>query len=141
MLALLAEFSPPEAVSIPVPWLNFAIGVLLPAVVALVTHRFADGTVKALVLLFLSALTGVGTQIAANNGDFDVAPAAMAVLTAFGSAVLAHYGLLKPAGVTGSEGVIARAVPGGLGGSGEAYQARHEAGTPNYDPGDPGHLY
>jgi ABC-type nitrate/sulfonate/bicarbonate transport system substrate-binding protein len=129
-----------ETVTVPVPWLNVVIGVVLPAIVALVTKRFADSAVKALLLLFLASVSGVLTQIVSNGGDFDVAPAAMAVLTAFGAAVLAHYGFLKPAGVTGTDGVIARAVPGGVG-SDIREELPAASGTPSVPLAQPSRLY
>lgn len=94
---------------------NVLVGFVLPAVVALVTKRVADAQLKSLVLLALSAVTGVVTQVLASNGSFDVKTAFLAFASTFGAGVMSHYGVLKPAGVTGSEGVIATAVQGGIG--------------------------
>ncbi len=129
----------PDTVTIPADWLNILIGVLLPGAVALVTRRFADSAVKALTLVALTVLTSVVTQIAANGGDFDVAPTAMVFLTQFGTAVLAHYGVLKPTGVTGTNGAIARVVEGGIGKDARRDPYEYSSATAVVDgPGDPG---
>jgi hypothetical protein len=106
-------------------WINTGVNVLLPILVALVTARLADGHVKALALLALSAASGfLASWLDALNGStaFDWSQAGFTVVTGFVVAVAAHFGLWKPAGVTGSSGAVASAVPGGLGDS-----ARHAA--------------
>lgn len=101
-----------------ITWLGFAVSVILPALVALVTKQTAHPGVKAIVLLVLAAVTGfVDTWIdAVNQGVvFNFGTAGVATLMSFAVAVLAHYGLLSPVAVTGSQGVIQRKVPGGIG--------------------------
>lgn len=94
--------------------LNSAIGVVLPLLVALITHWNASGAVKSLLLALLSAIAGVITpEVVGANTDWR--KMLLSVISVFGTSVLAHYGVLKPAGVTGSAGVIQRNVQGGIG--------------------------
>lgn len=100
-------------------WLNVAINIVLPIVVALVTARLAHPGLKAVLLLFLSAVSGflVSALAAVNNGvGFDWSQAGFTVLSGFTAAVLAHFGLLKPMSITGDQGSIQKSVPGGVGG-------------------------
>lgn len=87
-------------------WLTMILSVFLPMIVALVTKQVASPTLKAVVLLFLSAVTGVLTQIQAADGVFDLKAALIATGMSFLIAVGVHFGLLKPASLTGSEGKI-----------------------------------
>ncbi len=87
-------------------WLTMIISVFLPMIVALVTKQVASGGLKAVILLFLSAVTGTLTQIAAANGVFDLKDAIVATVMSFVIAVGIHFGLLSPTGLTGSEGKI-----------------------------------
>ena len=111
-------------VTITAYWLTFLVGVVLPALTALVTKAHAPDAVKAVVLLLLSVLTGWATTLQASGGSFDLKTAVIGVFVAFVTAVASHFGLLKQIGVTGSDGVIARAVPGGIGPD----TGRHEIG-------------
>lgn len=89
---------------------------LLPIVVALVTKANAPPAVKATVLIVLALITALvadairtGSSIAINGlflGRFAIALAV---------SIASHFGLLKPLGVTGSKGAVARKVPGGIG--------------------------
>ena len=97
-------------------WLTLIVGVLLPGVTALVTHRLAHAGVKALVLLFLSVLGGWLTQLQQEGGHFEVWSTIANILLAFATAVIAHYGILKPINLTGSTGIIQRGIPAGVGG-------------------------
>lgn len=101
-------------------WLTFLVATVLPALTALVTKRFAPGSTKALVLTALSVIAGWLTSLQATDGDFDLKAAVVGVFTTFVTAVATHYGLLEPLAVTGSEGVIQRSVPGGIGTDGQA---------------------
>lgn len=96
-------------------WLAFVIAVALPAVTALITKQAASGQVKSLVLLALTIVTATAVQIANSGGTFDLAETAKTTLVAFVVAVCSHFGLLKPLGATGSEGVIQKSLPGGVG--------------------------
>lgn len=95
------------------PLINVGVGLLLPPIVAAVTHRLASSVVKSLLLLALAAAGGVITSAGANALDWR--SLLDAFMTQFAAAVIAHYGLLKPTGITGSAGAIARALPSGLG--------------------------
>jgi hypothetical protein len=98
-------------------WLTFAVSVALPILVALVTKRLASGAVKSLVLLFLSVITGWLTSLYATDGAFELKAAAVGVAVSFITAVGAHFGLLgsNALNITGKNGAIQTAVPGGLG--------------------------
>lgn len=101
-----------------VRWLSVAVSVVLPILVALITARVADGTVKALVLLVLATLSGLGTAVLdaqATGQAVDLSQLAFDALASFVLAVAWHFGLLKPANVTGSTGVVQVKVPGGVG--------------------------
>lgn len=89
-------------------WLTALISVFLPMIVALITRQVASGTVKSLILLFLSAVTGTVTSWQATGGTFDLKDAVIATIMSFIVAVGMHFGLLAPTGVTGSEGAIQR---------------------------------
>lgn len=111
-------------------WLNLLINLFLPAVVAWVTARNASAQLKSILLALLSALSGflVSWLDALNNLlPFDWSQAGFTVLTGFLFAVAFHFGLLKPAGLTGSEGSIQLRVPGGLGDTSIRRSGRHEA--------------
>lgn len=102
-------------------WLNFAINAGLPALVALVTARLAHPGLKAVVLLFLSAVSGFLTSwlaaCATICAAFDWPHTVFSVLSGFAVAVLVHFGLLSPLAITGSGGAIQTAVPSGIGGN------------------------
>jgi hypothetical protein len=110
------EVANERVVTIDEYWLNLLISMILPIVVALVTKRFANGQVKAVVLLALSVITGWLTSLQATGGTFELKSAITSTVVSFVAAVAVHFGLLAPAGVTGADGVIARSVPGGIGG-------------------------
>jgi hypothetical protein len=94
---------------------NLIVTMALPALVALVTKRFAPGHVKALALVGLSILGGLLNQIIAQGGSFQVGQTLWYIAITFGGAVLVHFGLLGPAAITGAFGAIAKNMPGGLG--------------------------
>jgi hypothetical protein len=105
-------------------WLNLGVNVVLPAVVALITAADAHPGLKSIVLLFLSSLSGslttalqaadAGQHVTFNN-------LASTIVVGFATAILAHFGVLKPMNLTGATGRIAARTPRGLGGGG-----RHE---------------
>lgn len=95
-------------------YLNVLISSVLPLVVALVTKRFANATVRGMILLFLAAVTGTLTQIQAAGGTFEFKAAVVYTAISFITAVAAHSGVLNGA-VTGDSGPILKALPGGLG--------------------------
>jgi hypothetical protein len=91
--------------------LAVVVGVVLPALVALVTKHFTSSGFKSLTLLFLAVVSSVLTPLV-GSGTFDLNAVLTAFATTFGTAVLTYYGLLKPTGATEA---IATRVPGGIG--------------------------
>lgn len=103
----------------PSQWLNVAINVVLPIVVALVTNRLAPGGLKAVILIFLSALSGYLVSILAAwdaGVPPDLSQATFTAVIGFVVAVATHFGVWKPFHVTGSDGWVQTQVPGGFGG-------------------------
>jgi hypothetical protein len=104
-------------------WLNVLVNAVLPIVVAIVTSKVAGGAVKALTLLILSAVSGflVSWLAALDAGEpFSLSAAGFTALMGLVIAVAAHFGLWKPTGVTGSDGVVQTRLSGGIGGRGTA---------------------
>lgn len=83
------------------------LAVVLPALVALVTKNVTHSGTKALILLALSVVTGVLTDVVAQGGDWNVQTVVGSAFGQFALAVVAHYGLLKPLNVTGSHSALA----------------------------------
>lgn len=103
-------------------YLSLLVAVVLPALVALVTKRFASGAVKSLVLLFLTIVLGFVTELQNNGGGpFDLEIAIRNTVVAFVIAVAVHYGLLQPLQITGKDGAIQKATGNvGVGSNGDA---------------------
>lgn len=100
-------------------WLTLIINTLLPIVVALVTSRVAGGAVKALVLLVLSALSSYLVAILASveaGTPIDWSQTTFTALVGLIVAVSTHFGVWKPTGLTGSDGLVQRTVSAGIGG-------------------------
>jgi small basic protein len=98
--------------------LTLLVSVILPILVALSTNRLASPGLKAVVLALLAAVVGFLSELLdalVDNTSFDLGTAVMSWVTAFIIAVASHYGLLKPTGITGTNGAVAQAVPGGVG--------------------------
>jgi hypothetical protein len=94
-------------------YLPILVGVVLPALVALVTKQVASSRFKSITLIALSAVSSVLVpQIGVDAVDLKAV--LNNFLLIFGSGVLAYYGVLKPTGATEA---VANAVPGGLGGA------------------------
>lgn len=93
--------------------LNVLVGVVLPMLVGVVTHRLAASWLKSLVLLALSVLGGLLTTVAV--ASFRWQDFLTAFVLQFGTAVVAHYGALKPTGITGSNGAIQKQLSLGIG--------------------------
>lgn len=100
-------------------WLLVLSGTLLPILTGLVTARVAHPGLKATVLALLSAVAGLLNElysVAGNAALYDWSAGLANAVTVFLVGVGLHYGLLRPTGVTGSDGGVQRAVPGGIGG-------------------------
>lgn len=82
-------------------WLGLAISVALPVLVGLVTTRVTHAGTKAVLLLALTALNGFLIELQAGGAGYDLGSAVVLTLVSFGTAVLSHFGLWKPTGVSG----------------------------------------
>jgi len=83
-------------------WLGLLISVVLPVLVGLVTTRVTHAGAKAVLLLALTAGNGFLVELAAPHpSGYDLGTAAILSLVSFGTAVLSHFGLWKPTGVSG----------------------------------------
>ncbi len=89
-------------------WFTFLISVVSPMVTGVITKRFADSQTKTVVLLFVTTLFTVLAQV----GDgFELVPFLTQLVIAFFTAVGLHYQLLKPTGITGSQGFVNKVLP------------------------------
>jgi len=99
-------------------WLGLAISVILPVLVGLVTTRVTHAGTKAVLLLALTALNGFLVELAGPHPDgYDIGTAVVLTLVSFGTAVLSHFGLWKPTGVSSKAQdslVTSRAEPRGV---------------------------
>lgn len=82
-------------------WLGLAISVILPVLVGLVTTRVTHAGIKAVLLLALTALNGFLVELQAGGEGYDLGTAIVLWAVSFGTAVLSHFGLWKPTGVSG----------------------------------------
>lgn len=82
-------------------WLGLLISVVLPVLVGLVTTRVTHSGTKAVLLLALTAVNGFLVELANPGDGYNVGTAAVLTLVSFGTAVLSHFGLWKPTGVSG----------------------------------------
>ncbi|MFD3917296.1 hypothetical protein [Streptomyces sp. NPDC058603] len=81
-------------------WLGLLTSVALPVLVGLVTTRVTHAGVKAVLLLALTAANGFLVELAAAGPDYDIGTATVLTLVSFGTAVLSHFGLWKPTGLS-----------------------------------------
>jgi len=83
-------------------WIGLLISVVLPVLVGLVTTRITHAGVKGVLLLALSTLNGFLVEYVGPHSDgYSVQTAAVLAIVSFGVSVLTHFGLLKPAGISG----------------------------------------
>ncbi|MFD0074247.1 hypothetical protein ACFVIY_17620 [Streptomyces sp. NPDC127166] len=82
-------------------WLGLLISVVLPVLVGLVTTRVTHAGIKAVLLLALSGLNGFLVELVGAGPSWDANTAAVLAAVSFATAVLAHFGLWKPTGVSG----------------------------------------
>lgn len=82
--------------------LNTVIAVFLPTLVGLVTTRATNASVKAILLLVLSAVQTLIGQvlIAIGDGNFDWFTWIITAIGSFVVGVATHYGFWKPTGVS-----------------------------------------
>lgn len=81
-------------------WIGLLISVILPVLVGLVTTRVTSAGLKGVLLLALSTANGFLVELANPGPDYDLQTAVILSLVAFGTGVLAHFGLWKPVGVS-----------------------------------------
>jgi hypothetical protein len=112
------------AVTLNTVYVGLLVSTVLPNLTALITARLATSRYKAAVLGGLSVIAGAAQQVMNAHGTF--VPKTLLLWSAgtFATSVVAHYGLLKPVGLTGSAGTLARTLPGGIGGNTSAAQAQ-----------------
>jgi hypothetical protein len=94
---MMIEFNLPSFADV----LQVVVTAILPLIVGWVTRQTFQH--KALVLLTLAAVTGLGTELlaAVQAGTvFDLTDALVRTVLSFIAAVGLHYGLYKPEGVT-----------------------------------------
>jgi hypothetical protein len=95
-------------------WLGLLVSVVLPVLVGLVTTRVTSAGVKAVLLLALSILNGLLVEVANPGPGFNLGTAAILAVVAFGTGVLAHFGLWKPTGISGkAQDSLVTAAPSG----------------------------
>lgn len=103
-------------ITLSAPALTLWVAPFLPILVAFFTKRHAHPAVKAGVLAVLAVVSALVTAAIQNGSSIDLDKGfAQRLLVTGIVAVAAHYGLLRPAAVTGADGVVARKVEGGLG--------------------------
>lgn len=81
------------------------LAVVLPILVGLVTTRVTRASVKSWLLAGLTLVTSLFVELARAISDgttYDVGIALLAAIPAFAISVASHYGLWKPAGVSGA---------------------------------------
>lgn len=98
-----------NAITIDVALWGLVIGTVLPIVVGLVTKSNTPGATKAVILLALAAVISVGQEVVA-AGEFELKPTLLKLALLFLTSVGLHFGLLKPANVTGSGDTLVNSV-------------------------------
>lgn len=88
--------------------LSILVGTILPIIVGVVTKQMSSSTVKAVILMFLSAVTGL-VNGAINAGGLFTQEAVIGAGLAWITAVATYMGFLKPSGA--SDKISAKAWP------------------------------
>lgn len=86
--------------AVQVQYLGVVISVFLPIVVALITKVTTSGGLKAILLAFLTGLSGFLTEWGYSGDDFNWKTALVTWGTGWAIAVATHYGLWKPTQIT-----------------------------------------
>lgn len=79
--------------------LTIVVGSLLPILVGIVTKKVESSGLKASLLLFLSALSGLAAT-AINGGGIISSQTLVAAVVAYVVAVASHFGFYSPSGIT-----------------------------------------
>ena len=95
--------------------LQFLVDTAIPFAVAFLVRRFASERVKSGVMAVAALVVAVIQEGIDNGGSFSIPDLAGRFVTALVAAFLAHQFVWKPVGLTGDSGVIAKAVPFGIG--------------------------
>lgn len=111
---------------IPLDYLNLVLAVVLPVITSLITARFANSTVKTLVLVLLTVISTALQQVFDDNGTIVWKHFLYTTVFQFLGSVGFHFGLLKPTNVTGTGGVISMKVPNGVGGPAQQLGPIHD---------------
>lgn len=90
------------------------ISAVIPWLTAVITRWDAASWLKAVVTLVLTSVTGVVSSWQLDPA-YDWKHGVLFAFEGFIVAVGAHFGLWKPACISGSQGAIARALPSGIG--------------------------
>jgi len=98
-------------------WISLLVGTVLPVAVALISARVAPGSVKTWVLLALALGTAVGQELIDREGAFVVKDFVSYLIVTLFTAISMHFGVLQPLRITGRDGVVQTALPGGVGGA------------------------
>lgn len=106
-------------VVLPLDLLNLLLAAVLPMATALITARFANSSIKSIVLAALTVISTTLQEVFNDNGEFHWRAYLITTTFQFIVSVGLHFGLLKPTGVTGAHGAIASSVPAGVGGPAE----------------------
>lgn len=73
------------------------VGAVLPLLVGLLTKGSAPSWIKAVGLLLLASLTAAAASVASGA---DLKATVLTAVATWGTAVVSHFGLLKPSGLT-----------------------------------------
>lgn len=95
-------------VSISTVWYTFILATLAPLIVGLITKRFVESRTKTLLLVGVTVLIQVLTEL---GQTFNLWEFLTKVVMAFVLSVGIHYQLLKPAGITSPDGVVNKILP------------------------------
>lgn len=100
---------------IDVSTLQFLVDTAIPFLVAFLVRRFASERVKSGVMAVAAFLVALIQEGIDNGGSFSIPDLIGRFATALATAFIAHQFVWKPVGLTGDNGVILKAVPGGVG--------------------------
>lgn len=98
--------------------INLVISIVAPLLVSLITNSAADPRFKAIINLLIAAVVGVVTPFLTGQqewGSVQISVILLSIAQIWLTSIMAHYGLWKPTGVTGSDGSISASFPGGIG--------------------------
>jgi hypothetical protein len=83
--------------------LQVVLGIVIPALVGLVTTKLTNPAVKSLLLMFFTVLGTFGAQVAdaaVAQRKFELVSTLVAAAGTYVLAICVHYGFLKPTGVS-----------------------------------------